>query len=355
MKNSKNQAVKVLEESKNIIWPVILKYLKDADYPKFLKIPSKRLEDVQYQWKIFKEYPERKGKYLRPTLVSLCAQAMGLPASKSFITAAAMQISEEWLLIHDDIEDDSLSRRKLPSLHKMYGIESALNAGDALQIIMWKILIDNFKNIDQKIAIKVMDEFYKMLLKTVIGQGVEIEWSKSDKWAYTDDECLFIIDGKTSYYTIAGPLRLGAILSGATAKQIEVITKFGVLLGRCFQIKDDLLDITSDYRGQSVGNDIYENKKTIILSHLVRHASISDRKKIIAILKKPREQKKQNEVNWIIFKMNQYKSIAYAENLAQGFKNKAKKVFEKKLKFLSQEPARSNLNTLIDFVVDRTH
>ena len=350
------QAKDILEKYKAAIWPSIEKYLSTPPLPKAFLIPKKYKKEEALHWKITREYPERKGKYIRPTLVSLTAEAMGIPLEKTLQTAAAMQVSEDWLLIHDDLEDNSPKRRGKPALHKIYGNESAINAGDALQVVMWKLLLDNKKFLGEKVSERVTNEFFLTLSRTTIGQTTEINWMQKNKQDFSDLDWYFIADGKTSYYTIACPMRLGAIMAGANKTKLEALARFGLLLGRCFQLVDDVLDVTSDFEGlKEYANDVYEGKRTVILGHLLRRANKTDKKKLLTILKKPREKKTKAEVDWTLAKMKQYGSIAYAQKLAEDFKNKAKKVFESELKFLSKEPARSYLNTLINFILERKY
>ena len=171
------------------------------------------------------------------------------------------------------------------------------------------------------------------------------------------EDLFLILESKTGYYTIAGPMRLGAILAGATDNQLTSIYKFGLLLGRSFQIIDDLLDLTSDFAGQKKqqGNDIYEGKRTLMLIHLLNHASPADLIKIKQILEKPRAQKIQSEVNWIIQKMGEYGSLDYAKKVAQNFAAQATKIFDNELKLLEKEPFRSQLKSIFDFILTRTH
>ena len=61
----------------------------------------------------------------------------------------------------------------------------------------------------------------------------------------TDEDILFVSESKTGYYSIGGPMRLGGILAGATDDQLIKLYGFGKVLGQCFQIVDDLLDLTS--------------------------------------------------------------------------------------------------------------
>ncbi len=275
---------------------------------------------------------------------------MGIQITKTLLPAAAMQLSEEWILAHDDIMDDSLSRRGKPTLHRMYGTEQAVNAGDALQIIMWKMLSDYSNQ-------NLINEFYIMLARTTIGQTIEAKWTKDNKTDFTDTDWFFVADSKTSYYTIAGPMRLGAIIAKATPKQLNTIANFGIYLGRCFQLVDDILDLTSDFAGlkKQIGNDIYEGKRTVILGHLLRTTSSSDKKRLVQILSKTRDQKTPTEVKWILERMHHYGSIEYAKKLASFLKEKAYSIFKTDLKFLSKQPYRGYLETLITFVLERDH
>lgn len=290
--------VSTLETTKKLVWPVIDSYLKDPTYPMQFSIPRKFSKEIKLFWEINRTYPERKGKYLRPTALRLIAGALGVRNQKVIRSAAAMQLSEEWILIHDDLEDHSETRRDGPTLHKLYGEELAINAGDALHTIMWKIIND----ID---APKITEEFYRMLFRTEVGQAVEQIWTNKKKHL-THSEYFFIADSKSAYYSVAGPMRLGAIAAGANSKQIEKITNFGLHVGRCFQLVDDIIDQKQDKK---------EGKSTII----------------------------------------QEKGIKYARKLAEKEKYLAKRIFDKDLGFLSHEPERTQIKELIDFILEREY
>lgn len=290
---------KTFESTKKRVWPVIESYLRDPLYPVQFRVPEKHKKEVGLYWKINKEYPDRKGKYLRPTLLLLIARALGTKNKDILKIAAAMQLSEEWILIHDDVEDKSETRRDKPSLHKIYGQELAINAGDALHAIMWKIIND----LDSK---EISEEFYKILMRTILGQGVEQIWTNKKVKHITKDEYFFIADSKSGYYSITGPMRLGAIASGATKPQIEKITDFGLHLGRCFQLVDDILDVEQDRK---------EGKTTLATSN----------------------------------------GIESTRKLAEEEKAKAKQIFETQLGFLSNEPYKSQLAELIEFILNRTY
>jgi len=350
--------IDVLTRYRKIVWQEIENYLKLLNsFPSFCQPLKKYAKLVKFHQKLVADYPERKGKYLRPTLVLLTAGAMGFPLRKAIKTAAAMQISEDWILNHDDIEDDSWERRGKPCLHRLYGIPLAINAGDALHILMWRILGDNQKILGGKKAAEIDEEFCRMLSRTTLGQTVEIKWTQENKLDLKDSDILFILESKTAYYTIAGPMRLGAILAGATKKQLRSIYEFGKPLGFCFQIRDDILDLTSDFGGlkKQTGNDIYEGKRTIMLAHLLRTVSGNDKKRLISIIAKKREQKTEKEVNWVIQMMVKYGSLVYAQKLGEQLALKAKKLFKEKLSFLSCQPFRDQLLSGIDCMRERKY
>ncbi len=347
----KQDFLEILKNYRDLISPTVIKYVTDSlKFPKYCQIETKYQNLINFQENLILEYPKRLGKYLRPTLLMSTALAMGTTKEEAILGAAAMQLSEEWILIHDDIEDDSEQRRGLPTLQKIYGVPLAINAGDALQVIMWKMIGD----IDNK---KIFEEFYQLLNRTTLGQTIDIKWNQENKMDITDDDVYLILESKTCYYTISGPMRLGAIMAGANNQELDIIYKFGLNLGRSFQIIDDILDITTDFAGQKKQkyNDIYEGKRTIPLSHLLKRASSDESIEITNILAKSRNEKTEEEVLRIIELMKKYKSIESAKELAIKFSQEAKAILKNEMPFIRVSPYREQLESAIDFIVNRDH
>lgn len=350
--------VDILKQYRNIVWPQIEEKLKSVNkFESFCQPKSEYQSLIDFNQEIVEVYPKRMGKYFRPCLVMLLGEAMGVPRDLLINTAAAQQISEEWILIHDDIEDDSMVRRGEMTLHRKYSKELAINAGDALHLLMWEMLQDNRKILGEEKTFLIMEEFTKIIKRTILGQTIEIKWTQENKKNLSDEDVLLIMESKTGYYTIAGPMREGAIIAGASFEQLQKIYEFGKLTGYCFQIKDDLLDLTSDFQGlkKQTGNDIFEGKRTIMLGHLLRNIDGNDKIKLEGILNKNREHKNQDEVNWVIDKMKSYGSLEYGERMVEDFAAKAKKYFYDELGFLSKNPARNYLEYLPEFLVNRDH
>jgi geranylgeranyl diphosphate synthase type II len=350
--------IDVLKEKKALVWPEINEYLdKLLDFPEYCQIPEKYSNLKRFHQQITADYCLRQGKYFRPSLILLTTAAMGYPEKKAVKTAAAMEICQNWILNHDDIEDDSQQRRGKPCLHRQVGTELAVNAGDALHILMWKVLKDNVEVVGEPTGLKIIEEFYRMLSRTAFGQTVEIKWNRDNKANLTINDILLILESKTGYYTMAGPMRLGAILAGANNDQLDKIYEFGKLIGFGFQIKDDLLDLTSDFQGRKKqqGNDIYEGKRTIMLIHLMKNIDKTGQKKLISILDKNRKEKSKSEVDWVMGKMNEFGSIDYARKMMEKFIDQADKYFDKELIFLNQQPACRQLKAFIDLQKSRQY
>ena len=333
--------LQVLEERKPKIYRKILEYLPNG-YPK-------------EHYKMIKDYPDRQSKYLRPVLVLLANEMFGGKEQDALLTAAAMQASEDWMLIHDDIEDNSEQRRGKPCLHKIYGMELALNAGDALHMIMWKMLRDNDKVLGEEKAKKIFDLMYNVLLLTCEGQYIDISWIVHKKIDIAEEKYYEMVDAKAGAYTIYGPMQLGAIVAGAPDEQINSIKEWGIPFGRAFMIHDDVLNLTADKEkyGKEIGGDVLEGKRTLILIHLIRNCSKEEKKKVIEIYLKRREEKTNEEKNYVINLMKKYGSIGYAHQKSLEFANEAKKIFDKNTSILKDSFAKRAIRDGMDFVVKR--
>jgi len=332
----------VLEEKKKITYDEIDKYLSIYSEP-------------AGHYAAVKEYPSRKGKALRPTLVLLSCEAFGGNLSKAVKTAASMQTSEDWILTHDDWEDDSDERRGKPALHKLYPPEIAMNAGDALHMVQWKILSDNFDILDQKTARRLFDKMFNIMMVTAEGQYIEMDTIKKNKVDLTDDDFYKIADGKAAWYSIIGPIQLGAIVAGVDDITLNKIAEFGLPAGRAFQIQDDVLNLIGDVKkyGKEIGGDILEGKRTLIMVHLLRTCKSEEKKKITDILAKSRAQKTEEDKLYILNLMQQYGSIEYARTKAREFAQQALTSFKKNFSNLPGKNAAEALAAGIEFIVTR--
>ena len=276
-------------------------------------------------WKMLVDYPERGGKYIRPGLLLLSCRASGGDVAKAMTTAAAMEISEDWLLIHDDFEDKSLERRGTPTLHIKYGEELAINAGDHLHLMMWKILLSNHNVFESHKACHIAEKMVDFLQTTCEGQYLELEWTRSGR-IVSEEEYYGMVDRKTGWYTVIGPLQLGALIAENTAA-LKPIEEFGRNLGRAFQIHDDWLNVFSAKTGKELGGDILEGKRTLLLIHLVEQLEKAGDAKNLAYVRKlfsiSREKKSQKDVDKIIALYEKHGCKGWVRSQAKRFADDA--------------------------------
>ncbi len=324
-------------------------YSKIMDY-----LPIK--EPIKH-YKIARDYSERQGSYRRPGLLLLTGQMYGAKITDLVLPAAAMQTSEDWILIHDDIEDDSDLRRGMPALHKIYGSEVAINAGDAVHIAMWKMLRDYIAKKGLKRGLRLFDKFYDMLEYTVEGQYVETNFIHNVRSLEdaTVDFYLRIAASKTCYYTVYGPMQLGAIVAGKNDETLNMLKEIGHPVGVAFQIIDDVLDMTGDEKvfGKKRYGDLYEGKLTLIMLHAYNHATVSEKRKVDEIYKKKRDEKSEEEILFLAGLAEKYDSIEHAKNKAEQYAEKARKAADKYRSKLPRNEYRDILLSAIEEMYKR--
>lgn len=306
-------------------------------------------------YRMVREYSERKGKYFRPTLLLLSCEMHGGNFNDALLPAVVMQLSEDWILIHDDIEDHSEERRHKPTLHRIYGNELALNAGDALHIIMWKALGDAVRNLANNRGWNLFDKMYNILITTTEGQYIELSWIRHGKVDISEEEYYELIYRKAGYYTVIGPLQLGAIVAGALENNLKDIERFGKPFGCAFQIWDDVMNLTVDTKlqGKERGGDILEGKRTLMLIHLLKNCTLTERDYLITLFRKPRSQRTWDDANYVLELMEKYGSIEYAIQKSKEFIKNAKMEFDRYASNLPDSMAKKLIREAMDFVISR--
>ncbi len=334
--------LKELQRLKPQVWEVIQKYL-----------PAK---DPHRHYQMIADYPRRQGKYLRPALVILAAQMYGGKDADSLLTAAALQTAEDWLLIHDDVEDHSLLRRSKPALSILYSPELALNAGDGLHIIMWKILGDNVRLLGPERGWKVYDKMIDVLSTTIEGQFIDLSWTDKQQLLISEKDYFDMIGRKSAYYSITAPLQLGAIIAGQPDQELAKIETWSKPAGLAFQLWDDVLDIlTAKNSSKELYRDISEGKRTLLLIHLLKQCTPAERRLINKIYSEPREQKSWQEKKLIVSLMKKYGSVTYVQETAKKLAGTAQQNFLKTTTNLLDTTAKKAIFTSLQFIVSREH
>jgi geranylgeranyl diphosphate synthase type II len=270
--------------------------------------------ELSHFYTLLHDYPSRGGKHLRGQLVLLSTAAHGAPWTRALQVAVALELFQNWVLIHDDIEDGSETRRGLPTLHRTAGLPVALNVGDALHVYMWQVL-HALEFGSSRLSLRILQEFTWMIHRTIEGQHLDLSWVQQDRFDVTEDEYLEMVTLKTAYYTVACPLRLGAFC--AEAEPDHRLMQAGEALGVAFQIRDDVLNLMPGAAyGKEFAGDLYEGKRTLILAHLLAHVMTHEREEIISHLSRPRPERSVQQIERILAYIDTYGSLDYAQQVA---------------------------------------
>lgn len=248
-----------------------------------------------------KDFVLRKGKRLRPTLFIIGYMGFAKrPASGLYTASLSLELLHDFLLVHDDIIDKSNTRRGKSSMHKMLndyiknrkdikfnGQDLSIVVGD----IMYAISISAFLAIKENRKCKeaALKKLVEAAVYTGTGEFVELLNGMEDIGNITKQAIYKVYDLKTAYYTFAFPLSIGATLAAADKIEMDKLLKYGLCLGRAFQIKDDITGIFVDEKesGKSPVADLQEAKRTILIWYAYNRSS----KKHKAFIKKVFSQK----------------------------------------------------------------
>jgi octaprenyl-diphosphate synthase len=213
-----------------------------------------------------KDMLSRGGKRWRPLLMTLVCESLG-GGDASLPLTPIVEFSHNATLIHDDIEDDSEERRGKPAIHKIYGVDTAINSGSFLYFLSLSC-IEAYKGDNKELIYKLWAEYMRGLH---LGQAMDISWHKKISFVPTIDE-YFIMCGLKTGSLARLAAEAGAYTAGADT---DTAVKFGDAaekLGIAFQILDDVKNLTTGVPGKLRGDDVVEGKKSLpILLYLTRY------------------------------------------------------------------------------------
>lgn len=209
---------------------------------------------------------EGGGKRIRPVLLLEFCHLCGGDTEKALPFAAAIEMIHSYSLVHDDLPcmDNSPLRRGKPSVHAAYGETMALLAGDALLNRAFEVMLSPQVEVEPAAALRAAYELANRAgIHGMIG-GQVLDLACEGK--RIDLQTLQTLqEGKTAALLMAA-CRMGAILGGGSEEQICEAGEYGYYLGLCFQIVDDILDVTStaEELGKPVGSDDENEKSTYV-------------------------------------------------------------------------------------------
>ncbi len=288
--------------------------------------------------KITRYIVKRKGKQMRPLFVFLSAKMVGGTNDSTYRAATLIELLHTATLVHDDVVDDSDTRRGFFSISALWKNKIAVLVGDYL---LSRGLLLSVKHKDYhllEITSRAVEE---------MSEGELLQIEKARKLDITEDVYFSIITKKTASL-IASCCASGAASVSEDKAIIEQMRLFGETVGIAFQIRDDLFDYGTDTGiGKPTGIDIKEKKMTLPLIYALNKADSSEKRFIINTIKNHNtDEKRVAEVIALVSKLG---GIDYTVTRMNEYRDKA-------LDLLASFPANSSRESLIElvnFVIDR--
>lgn len=280
----------------------------------------------------------QKGKRIRPTLVLLSAKTLGNVNEHTYRGAVLVEMLHTATLVHDDVVDNSDTRRGFPSINAIWKNRIAVLMGDYLLARGLQIAVDNNEF-----------EFLKVITNTVkrMSEGELLQIQKIRKLNNDEDTYLKIISDKTASL-FSTCTTIGAMSITNDHEIINDFKNFGEYLGIAFQIKDDILDFegTSSIMGKPTGNDLRDKKLTLPIIYALKEAEKNEVKNIKNLI---RGKLGSREIDSILEFVNKYRGISYANDRANEFASKAIDIISK----YQDNESRRALIDLVNFILNR--
>jgi geranylgeranyl diphosphate synthase, type I len=225
------------------------------------------------------------GKRLRPAFAYWGWRAAGGSPSPSkaepvLVAGAAIELVHASALTHDDVMDDSATRRGRPAAHRefagqrgtqlpeqaaaRFGHSAAILLGDLL--LSWSDELLASSGLSAKALLRGRVYFDKLRTEVVAGQYLDVLAQTSDRSTAAD--AMRVIRYKSAKYTIERPLQFGAAIANADGHLLAALSSYGVPLGEAFQLRDDVLGVFGEEQltGKPSGDDIREGKRTLLMA-----------------------------------------------------------------------------------------
>lgn len=281
----------------------------------------------------------RKGKQMRPMFVFLIAKMIqDEPLSdRVYRGASVIELIHTATLVHDDVVDDSNKRRGFFSINALWKNKIAVLVGDFLLSKGMLMCIDN----DDFDLLKIISKAVREMAE---GELLQIE--KARKLDITEEVYYEIIRQKTATL-ISACCAMGAQSVRAPLDQVQLMQRFGELIGMAFQIKDDLFDYGSSAIGKPTGIDIKEQKMTLPLIYALNQAPKDKRRWLINSVKNHNTDKKR--VREVINYVKETGGLDYAVTKMKDFQQQAMEL----IKPYPDSPYKDSLVLMVDYVIDR--
>lgn len=207
------------------------------------------------------------GKLLRPYITLLACRAAGGDALRALPVAAGIQLLHDFSLIHDDIEDDSATRRGRPTVWRLWGLPQGINTGDGM-FVLAHLAVHRLaeSGTPAELTLEVLRRFSTTILTICEGQFLDLSYEGN--LTIGEADYLAMIGRKTAAL-VGAAAELGALVGGADEATARALAEFGVSLGLAFQIQDDVLGVWGDPEatGKPFAADLVQRKLSLPVIH----------------------------------------------------------------------------------------
>lgn len=303
-----------------------------------IRIREKLISANPMMNRVINSFLETKGKQIRPIIVLLTARMLGNVNDNTLSAAAAVELLHNASLIHDDVVDNSMLRRGVPTINAIWDNHIAVLVGDFFvsTAMQQAISTDDVRIIDalcflgKLLSLGELDQIYNARYHQL-----------------SEDGYFRIINYKTASLFVACA-KMGCYSVNAPENHLDVVTRFAELLGLCFQIRDDIFDyFPCDKVGKPTGNDLKEGKITLPLLHTLLDDSLPESAAMRALAYK--DTLSVDEIDALIKYAIENGGIDYAYDKMSELRDQARGL----LLTLPENEAREALLRVLDSIITR--
>ena len=289
---------------------------------------------------ITKHIFESGGKKIRPLLCIATAEALNYKLDKHILLAATIEFIHTATLLHDDVVDESSTRRGEKTANILWDNKSSILVGDFLFSRAFQLMVAT-KSLS---VLEILSNAAAIIAESEVLQLTNIKNINIGLNTYFK-----IIEGKTAELFSAA-CETGAMIATSNLNQIKSFKSYGKSIGICFQLIDDYLDYKGDKKimGKLVGNDFFNSKLTYPIIITLNEGTNSEKEKIEKLFKK--KQKTKNDLKLILEILDNNNALKKTKIEANKWSKKAKEEIQK----IPQNTITTLLQELADSIISRS-
>ena len=280
------------------------------------------------------------GKKLRPLLCIASAEALDHNLDKHILLAATIEFIHTATLLHDDVVDESSTRRGKKTVNILWDNKSSVLVGDFLFSRAFQLMVSTN-------SLKVLEVLSNTA--AIISESEVLQLSNINNVDIDLKTYFTIIEGKTAALFSAA-CETGAMISTDNLSYIESFKSFGKAIGMCFQLIDDYLDYKGDSNimGKAVGDDFFNSKLTYPIIFTLKKSDKFENKKIKDLFQKSKKTK--NDFNTLLQILDKYNALENTKIEAIKWSKTAKEAIQT----IPQNSIKNLLDEISDNIISRT-